>query len=202
MLSHNTFIERIRIFQLILLHTLVIGITNAIVPYPLKVYEIDIGWSVFTIPLILLSVMVSTKLHGTEIPSKAIYMTYPLAILATLLVLVFDQVPPNLMLRLALASCTAYLISTLLSIQIFNCANKQWKKQWSIAPIVTIVIASILDTFLFWGGAFYQSADPYLAANWVSIACNKAIVKSIIGIVVFVPIYGLLVNKIYNVDHK
>ena len=60
-----------------------------------------------------------------------------------------------------------------------------------IAPSVSSVFANIIDTFVFFYTAFYNSTDEYMKENWVEIALNQSFIKIIIGLTLFLPIYGI-----------
>ena len=69
-------------------------------------------------------------------------------------------------------------------------------KYWWLAPSVSTVFANIIDTFVFFYTAFYNSKDEYMKENWVEIALNQSIIKIIIGLILFLPIYGIFLNYI------
>ena len=56
--------------------------------------------------------------------------------------------------------------------------------------------ANIIDTYTFFAVAFNNSADEYMAANWVEIAGSQTVLKIIVGLVVFLPAYGILLNRL------
>ncbi len=65
-----------------------------------------------------------------------------------------------------------------------------------MAPAVSTIAANIIDTYTFFAVAFNNSADEYMAANWVEIAGSQTVLKIIVGLVVFLPAYGLLLNRL------
>ena len=58
------------------------------------------------------------------------------------------------------------------------------------------IAANIIDTYTFFAVAFNNSADEYMAANWVEIAGSQTVLKIIVGLVVFLPAYGILLNRL------
>ena len=58
------------------------------------------------------------------------------------------------------------------------------------------VAANIIDTYTFFAVAFNNSANEYMAANWVEIAGSQTVLKIVVGLVVFLPAYGLLLNRL------
>ena len=65
-----------------------------------------------------------------------------------------------------------------------------------MAPAVSTIAANIIDTYTFFAVAFNNSADEYMAANWIEIAGSQTVLKIIVGLVVFLPAYGLLLNRL------
>ena len=73
---------------------------------------------------------------------------------------------------------------------------------WWLAPAVSTIAANIIDTYTFFAVAFNNSADEYMAANWMEIAGSQVIIKIAVGLIVFLPAYGILLNQLqkkYNV---
>ena len=69
---------------------------------------------------------------------------------------------------------------------------------WFIAPILSTFYAQILDTYLFYGIAFYNSSDEFMRENWVNIANNDLIFKLLVCYLAFLPIYVLILNRTFN----
>ena len=69
-------------------------------------------------------------------------------------------------------------------------------RQWWIAPSASTIFGNLLDTFLFFSIAFWHSDDSFMAANWVEIASVDYVIKLIISLALFVPLYGMLLNAI------
>jgi len=44
--------------------------------------------------------------------------------------------------------------------------------------------------------AFWHSDDPFMAANWVEIATVDYVIKLTISLILFVPLYGMLLGAI------
>ena len=55
-------------------------------------------------------------------------------------------------------------------------------------------LAAFLDTFIFFGVAFYQSSDPFMSEHWVQIALSDYGFKLLIGLGLFLPAYGFLLK--------
>ena len=52
------------------------------------------------------------------------------------------------------------------------------------------------DTLAFFSIAFWQSSDPFMAANWVEIAVVDYVIKLAVSLALFVPLYGMLLSAI------
>ena len=59
---------------------------------------------------------------------------------------------------------------------------------WWIAPAVSTIAANIIDTYAFFYTAFYPA--PWVADG----AFNNTLTKIVVGLIVFLPAYGLLLN--------
>lgn len=79
--------------------------------------------------------------------------------------------------QIALASSTAFLLGQLLDITVFSHLRK---KSWWIAPLFASVLASTLDTFLFFGIAFFDD-------DWLSLALGDLGVKLIADLCLLAP---------------
>jgi uncharacterized integral membrane protein (TIGR00697 family) len=90
-------------------------------------------------------------------------------------------------LRIALASGTAFIVSQLLDVSIFN---RLRQKTWWQAPLFGSAAASIVDTSLFFGIAFAGSAIA-----WLPLAAGDLGVKLFMALALLPP-YQLLVTRL------
>ncbi len=118
---------------------LAVAASNYLVQFPLNDW---LTWSAFTYPFTFLITELTNRFYG---PSKARQVVYVGFIVAIILSIKLAS------LQIALASGTAFLISQLLDIFVFNSLRQ---RQWWKAPLLSSVVASILDTALFWNLAF------------------------------------------------
>jgi uncharacterized integral membrane protein (TIGR00697 family) len=81
-------------------------------------------------------------------------------------------------------------------VYVFQYIREGFKNNWWLAPAVSTVAANIIDTYTFFAVAFNNSANEYMAANWVEIAGSQTVLKIVVGLVVFLPAYGLLLNRL------
>ena len=90
-------------------------------------------------------------------------------------------------LRIAAGSGLAFLTAQLLDVQVFD---KLRKKIWFIAPLVSSLIGSFVDTILFFFIAFYKTGVP-----WFNLAIGDFSVKIFIALLMLIP-FRILLNKI------
>jgi len=67
-------------------------------------------------------------------------------------------------------------------------------KQWWVAPMASTVLGNLLDTFVFFSIAFWLSSNPFMAEHWVEIAWVDYVIKILISLIVFIPLYGMLLK--------
>ena len=92
-----------------------------------------------------------------------------------------------------MASGSAYALSVLIDIHAFQFIRKRYSSWW-LAPALSTVISNIIDSYVFFSVAFLKSADEYMALNWIEIAGTQTVLKIIIGLIFFLPAYGILLN--------
>ena len=81
----------------------------------------------------------------------------------------------------------------MLDVYIFQIIREKYKYWW-LAPAVSTIFANIIDTFVFFYAAFYNSTDRYMSENWIEIATNQSLIKIVIGLIFFLPFYGIVLN--------
>ena len=97
-------------------------------------------------------------------------------------------------LRIGFASATAYAIGTLLDVYVFQIVREKFTKQWWAAPALSAIVANFIDSYTFFAVAFNNSADEYMAANWPEIALSQSLLKIAVGLIFFLPAYGVLLS--------
>ena len=123
------------------------------------------------------------------------------AILSSVAVLLFEGLGEEEAFRIGFASATAYGVSTLLDVYVFQFLRERYNYWW-IAPSISTVFANIIDTFVFFFAAFSNSNDTFMAENWIEIATNQSFIKILIGLILFLPFYGILLNYILKKINK
>ena len=124
---------------------------------------------------------------------KTITFSFPLAIISSVLILYLEDNPASVSLRIGIASGLAYAIGVLIDINAFQFIRKKYSSWW-IAPALSTIVSNIIDSYTFFFTAFYNSDDTYMAQNWLEIAGTQTILKILIGLVFFLPTYGILLS--------
>ena len=188
-------INKRTLIYLVLFQIIVITISNFLVSIPIEFLNFKLTWSAFSFPLVVLAIDLTIRILGKSTARATIAISYPFAIISSIGVLLIEGSSVYEALRIGFASASAYGISTLLDVYIFQVIREKYKYWW-LAPSVSTVFANIIDTFVFFYTAFYNSTDEYMKVNWVEIALNQSIIKIIIGLTLFLPIYGIFLNYI------
>jgi len=189
-------IDKSMMLKLAFLHVVVITISNALVNIPVEIGGIKLTWAAFTFPLVVLATDLTVRMLGKNIARATIAAAYPFAIIGSIAVVLAEGAPESVALRIGFASATAYAVGTFLDVYVFQYLRENWSKQWWLAPALSTVVANIIDTYTFFAVAFNNSADEYMAANWVEIAGSQVVLKIIVGLVLFLPAYGVLLRSL------
>ena len=188
---------------LAMFHLLVIASSNYLVQIPFTVAGFHNTWGAFTFPFIFLATDLTVRIFGASLARRIVFwVMIPSLIVSYVLSVIFAQgefqgFEPlsslnDFVARIAIASLLAYLLGQVLDIQVFD--RLRQLKQWWIAPAASTLLGNGLDTLAFFGIAFYQSPDPFMAQHWQEIAVNDFAFKLIISLGLFIPMYGILLN--------
>ena len=130
----------------------------------------------------------STKIIGDDI----LEMRPPYGDNVTILKRVWphEAVSSNKKRNAATGSGTAFLVAQLIDVQIFD---KLRRKEWFIAPFVSSLAGSFIDTLLFFSISFYKTSLP-----WLSLALGDFTVKILMAIIMLIP-FRMLLKKISDV---
>ncbi|WP_163557200.1 7-cyano-7-deazaguanine/7-aminomethyl-7-deazaguanine transporter [Halomonas sp. NO4] len=186
---------------LVSFHILVIAASNYLVQIPFTLFGFHTTWGAFSFPFIFLATDLTVRLFGKE-PARAIILRVmlPALVISYLVSVIFPRgsfaglealSEPNLFVaRIALASFMAYVLGQLLDVQVFDRLRRL--RAWWIAPAVSTIFGNLADTAAFFSMAFYNSPDPFMAANWIEIAWVDYVIKLGISLLFFLPLYGVL----------
>ena len=189
-------VDKTMLWKLVALHVIVITVSNGLVNIPVEIFGFKLTWAAFTFPLVVIATDLTVRLLGKQIARSTIAVAYPFAIIGSIAVVLLEGAPTSVALRIGFASATAYAIGTMLDVYVFQHIREKWSNNWWLAPAVSTVAANIIDTYTFFFTAFSGSANEYMAANWMEIAGSQTILKIFVGLIIFLPAYGVLLNHL------
>lgn len=188
---------------LVAFHILIIAASNYLVQLPFSIFGLHTTWGAFSFPFIFLATDLTVRLFGKG-PARRIIarVMLPALVISYVLSVLFEKGEFrslealgsfNLFVaRIALASFMAYVIGQLLDIQVFDRLRRS--ARWWVAPAVSTVFGNLADTFAFFAIAFHHGPDAFMANHWVEIAWVDYGVKLTISLLLFLPMYGILLG--------
>lgn len=196
-------VSRAVLAGLVAFHILIIIVSNYLVQLPVTLFGWHTTWGAFSFPFIFLATDLTVRLMGKGAARRVIARVMLPALVASYVVSVLFHEARfgglaalgefNLFVfRIAVASFLAYALGQLLDVQVFD--RLRQLRQWWIAPAASTVLGNLLDTYLFFSAAFWRSDDPFMAGNWVEIATVDYLIKLVISLLLFVPLYGMLLS--------
>jgi uncharacterized integral membrane protein (TIGR00697 family) len=188
-------VDRALVLKLVAFHTFVIAISNWLVQYKFGFFGHPIAVSAFTFPLVVVATDLTVRMVGKTTGRAVVALSFIPAIVASILVVLASGAPSSVALRIGFGSGLAYFIGTLLDVYVFQYFRERYNSWW-IAPTLSSIVTTIVDTYTFFGTAFYKSANAFMAANWHIVATNHIIIKVLVGLLVIIPAYGVLLNYI------
>ena len=195
--------QRAAVVTLIAFHIFIIIASNYLVQFPMQLFGWQTTWGAFSFPFIFLATDLTVRLLGKQPARRVIaYVMLPALLVSYVVSVLFQEgsfrgaaallVLNTFVLRISLASFAAYAVGQLADIQVFD--RLRQLKQWWIAPTASTVLGNLLDTFVFFAIAFWHSSNAFMAEHWVEIAVVDYVVKILISLLLFIPLYGLLLN--------
>lgn len=193
------------LLSLAIFHLLIITASNYLVQLPLSILGLHTTWGAFSFPFIFLATDLSVRILGAAVARRVIFLSMgPALVLSCLVSGLFFKGSwqgfsgllhiDNIVLRITVASFSAYLLGQLLDINVFNRLRKMGK--WWLAPSIAMIFGNFIDTFSFFFVAFYQSSDRFMSTHWVEIAFVDYSYKLFICLIFFLPAYHVLLKKI------
>jgi len=164
-----------------------VAISNFLVQFPVNYLGMEsvLTYAAFTYPITFLITDLANRKYGKFIARRIVYLGFFTGVLLTLF---FSTNFKDLIsIRIAIGSGTAFLFAQLLDVNIFDILRR---KIWFIAPLVSSLLGSLVDTFLFFSISFYNTEMP-----WLSLAIGDFVVKLIMAILMLIP-FRLFLNKI------
>lgn len=192
-------VDRSLVYKLVFMHTVVIALSNYLVQFKFNLFpgadipffgEFPLAVAAFTFPIVVVATDLTVRLLGKEAGRAVVALAVIPAIIVSILVVWGGGAPIEKALRIGAASGVAYGVATMLDVYVFQHIREKFTEMWWAAPAFSTVVANILDTYAFFYTAFYP-------APWVhAVALNQSITKIVVGLIVFLPAYGLLLGHL------
>ena len=192
-------VDRSLVYKLVFMHTVVIALSNYLVQFKFNLFpgadipffgEFPLAVAAFTFPIVVVATDLTVRLLGKEAGRAVVALAVIPAIIVSILVVWGGGAPIEKALRIGAASGVAYGVATMLDVYVFQYIREKFTEMWWAAPAFSTVVANILDTYAFFYTAFYP-------APWVhAVALNQSITKIVVGLIVFLPTYGLLLGHL------
>ena len=178
-------------FILAFLMALVVTLSNYLVQFPVNYlgFQDLLTYGAFSYPVAFLITDLSNRKYGKNTAKKIVYLGFVLGVFLTFY---FSTNYSDLIsVRIAIGSGIAFLIAQLIDVNIFD---KLRKKIWFAAPLVSSLIGSTIDTFLFFSISFYGTG-----MNWVTLSFGDLFVKIFVALVMLIP-FRLLLSRIQEIS--
>ena len=173
---------------------LVVALSNYLVQFPVNYMGLQdlLTYGAFSYPVAFLISDLSNRKYGPNSAKKIVYIGFLFGIFLTFY---FSTNYSDLIsIRIAIASGTAFLVAQLIDINIFH---RLRKKIWFAAPLISSLIGSVIDTFLFFFISFYKTG-----VNWISLSFGDLLVKIFVALLMLVPFRLLLLRVQENSNSK
>jgi uncharacterized PurR-regulated membrane protein YhhQ (DUF165 family) len=141
--------------------------SNILVQQPLNDW---LTWGAVTYPFSFLVVDLANRYYGPRTARRVVYVGF---VVAVVLSAWFATA------RIAIASGSAFLCAELLDVVIFDRLRRH---AWWLPPLVSTLLASVVDTAVFFSLAFYGTDMP-----WVTLAIGDLGVKVALALFALLP---------------
>jgi len=189
--------DRALALKLMAAHVVIIALSNYIVQFKFNILGHPLAAAAFTFPLVVVLTDLTVRLIGKETGRAVINLAFIPAILVSMAVVKLGGAPDTVAVRIGLGSGIAYFISNLLDVYVFQYFRERFSSWW-IAPALSCVVSTFIDTYVFFFTAFAYGANEFMAANWHIVATNNSWAKILVSLLVILPSYGLLLNWLQN----
>ena len=186
-------VDKALAYKLMLAHIIIIAISNYIVQFKFDFFGNPIAWAAFTFPLVVVLTDLTVRLLGKQTGRAVITLAFIPAVIVSMLVVLAGGAPESVAFRIGLGSGVAYFMSNLLDVYVFQYFREKYQSWW-IAPTLSSVVSTFLDTYVFFFTAFAYGANEFMAANWHIVATNNSISKVLVSLLVILPAYGVLLG--------
>ena len=188
-------VDRALAYKLMLAHIIIIAISNYIVQFKIDLGGHPLSIAAFTFPLVVVLTDLTVRLLGKQTGRAVISLAFIPAILVSMAVVKLGGAPDSVAFRIGLGSGVAYFVSNLLDVYVFQYFREKYQSWW-IAPTLSAIASTFIDTYTFFGVAFAGGADEFMRNNWHVVATNNSISKILVSLLVILPAYGVLLNHL------
>ena len=170
---------------------LVVALSNYLVQFPVNYFGLEnlLTYGAFSYPVAFLITDLSNRRYGKNLAKQIVYVGFALGV--TLTVCFSTNFSDLISIRIAIGPGTAFIVAQLIDVNIFD---KLRKKIWFAAPLVSSLIGSSIDTFLFFSISFYGTG-----INWVTLSFGDLFVKIFVALVMLIP-FRLLLSRIHEIS--
>ena len=150
----------------------VIVLSNVLVQHPINDW---LTWGAFSYPLVFLVTDLTNRALGPQAARRVAWIGFAVAVAVSLALAPW---------RIALASGAAFILSQVMDIAVFN----RWRAMsWWKAPLIGSLVASCIDTAVFFFLAFAGSDF-----DWLTLAAGDLAVKAAMAALLLAPYRALL----------
>tara|TARA_B110000467_G_C17983637_1_gene296597 strand:+ start:75 stop:611 length:537 start_codon:yes stop_codon:yes gene_type:complete len=170
----------------------VIIISNYLVQFPVNKFNLQeiLTYGAFSYPITFLITDLANRRFGKEKARKLVFFGFTVGVLLTLFISTnFQEI---ISVRIAVGSGTAFLVAQLVDVEIFQRLRNN--NTWFIAPMISSIFGSIIDTFLFFSISFLGTGVP-----WVTLAFGDLFVKLLMVLLMLIP-FRLLIVKVRDLN--
>jgi len=165
-------VSLLALWRPVLAMVLVIVTSNYLVQFAINDW---LTWGAFTFPVAFLVTDLTNRAVGAGAARRVAWFGFALAVLVSALLAPW---------RIALASGVAFIVGQLLDIVAFNHLRT---KAWWQAPLIGSLLASVLDTGVFFFLAFYGTD-----LDWRMLAMGDLAVKWLMAALLLAPYRAML----------
>ena len=165
---------------------LVVALSNYLVQFPVSYIGLQdlLTYGAFSYPVAFLITDLSNRKYGKNTAKKIVYLGFSIGVFLTFF---FSTNYSDLIsIRIAIGSGTAFLVAQLIDVNIFD---KLRNKIWYAAPLISSLVGSIIDTFIFFFISFYGTG-----INWVTLSFGDLSVKIFVALFMLIPFRILLTH--------
>jgi len=162
----------------------IVVLSNYLVQFPVNYLGLQnlLTYGAFSYPVAFLITDLSNRRYGKKTARKIVYLGFALGVFLTLY---FSTNYSDLIsIRIAFGSGIAFLVAQLIDVNVFD---KLRKRIWYVAPLVSSLIGSTIDTFLFFSISFYGTD-----VNWLTLMIGDLFVKVFVALIMLIPFRLLL----------